>query len=255
MSLPSFSLDHKVAFVTGAASGIGRRIAIGLAEAGADVGCFDLPTSDLSGVVLAITATGRRAIPCIGDVTRQEDLEGAVAALQRDLGPLQLAVNSAGIANGGAAETMPLSQWQKVMDVNLTGTFLSCQVEGRALLQNGGGAIVNIASISGRIANRGLMQAHYNASKAGVAHLTRSLAMEWVGRGVRVNSISPGYTATPMNLRPDVAEQARRFEADTPMGRMARVDEMVGPAVFLLSEASSFCTGLDLLVDGGITCW
>jgi NAD(P)-dependent dehydrogenase (short-subunit alcohol dehydrogenase family) len=114
---------------------------------------------------------------------------------------------------------------------------------------------VNIASISGRIANRGLMQAHYNASKAGVAHLTRSLAMEWVGRGVRVNSISPGYTATPMNLRPDVAEQARRFEADTPMGRMARVDEMVGPAVFLLSEASSFCTGLDLLVDGGITCW
>jgi NAD(P)-dependent dehydrogenase (short-subunit alcohol dehydrogenase family) len=255
MSLPSFSLEHKVAFVTGAASGIGRRIAIGLAEAGADVGCFDLPTSDLSGVVSAIAATGRRGIACPGDVTSQDILLRSVEAVERDLGPLNVAVNCAGIANGGAAETMPLSQWQKVMDVNLTGTFLSCQAEGRAMLRNGGGAIVNIASISGRIVNRGLMQAHYNASKAGVAHLTRSLAMEWIGRGVRVNSISPGYTATPMNLRPDMTEQARRFEADTPLGRMASVDEMVGPAIFLLSEAGSFCTGLDMFVDGGITCW
>ena len=253
--MPSFSLDQRVAFVTGAASGIGRRIAIGLAEAGADVGCFDLPTSDLSGVVSAISAMGRRAIACPGDVTRQEDLEAAVAAVE----PRSGASEAGGQLRrdrqwraGGDDAAQPVA---KVIDVNLTGVFLSCQVEGRALLRNGGGAIVNIASISGTIANRGLMQAHYNASKAGVAHLTRSLALEWVGRGIRVNSISPGYTATPMNLRPDVAEQVRQFEGDTPMGRMASVDEMVGPAVFLLSEASSFCTGLDLLVDGGITRW
>ena len=123
------------------------------------------------------------------------------------------------------------------------------------MLGHGRGSIVNIASMSGTIVNRGLSQAHYNASKAAVAHLTRSLAMEWAGRGVRVNAISPGYTATPMNLRPEVAEQVQKFEADTPLGRMATVDELVGPAVFFLSDASSFCTGVDLLVDGGFACW
>jgi NAD(P)-dependent dehydrogenase (short-subunit alcohol dehydrogenase family) len=255
MSRQLFSLDGRVAFVTGAASGIGRRIALGLAEAGADVGCFDLPTGDLAGIVSEIEAAGRRAVACIGDVTRLEDLRAAVAQVERSLGPLRLAVNSAGIANGAPAETMELDQWQKVIDVNLTGTFFSCQVEAGAMLRNGGGAIVNIASISGTIANRGLAQAHYNASKAAVRHFSKSVAMEWVDRGIRVNSISPGYTATPMNLRPDVAEQVKRFEADTPMGRMATVDEMVGPAVFLLSDAASFCTGVDLLVDGGLTCW
>jgi NAD(P)-dependent dehydrogenase (short-subunit alcohol dehydrogenase family) len=123
------------------------------------------------------------------------------------------------------------------------------------MLPRGRGAIVNIASMSGTIVNRGLLQAHYNTSKAGVIHLSKSLAMEWVDRGVRVNVISPGYTATPMNLRPEVAEQRKIFERETPMGRMATVDEMVGPAVFLLSRAASFVTGVDLLVDGGFECW
>jgi NAD(P)-dependent dehydrogenase (short-subunit alcohol dehydrogenase family) len=150
---------------------------------------------------------------------------------------------------------MDLAQWQRVIDVNLTGVFLSCQAEARAMLGQGRGAIVNIASMSGTIVNRGLLQAHYNASKAAVAHLTKSLAMEWAGRGVRVNAISPGYTATPMNSRPEVADQVRQFEADTPLGRMASVGELVGPTVFLLSDAASFCTGVDLLVDGGFTCW
>jgi NAD(P)-dependent dehydrogenase (short-subunit alcohol dehydrogenase family) len=150
---------------------------------------------------------------------------------------------------------MPLEQFQKVLDVNVTGVFLSAQAESRALLRNGGGAVVNIASMSGTIVNRDLLQVHYNASKAAVIHMSKSLAMEWAGRGVRVNSISPGYTATPMNLRPEVAEQVKRFEADTPLGRMATPEEMVGPTVFLLSEAASFCTGVDLIVDGGFVCW
>jgi NAD(P)-dependent dehydrogenase (short-subunit alcohol dehydrogenase family) len=137
----------------------------------------------------------------------------------------------------------------------LNGVFLCCQAEGRALLRNGGGAVVNIASMSGVIVNRDLLQVHYNASKAAVIHLSKSLAMEWAGRGIRVNSISPGYTATPMNTRPEVAEQVKRFEADTPLGRMASPTELVGPAVFLLSEAASFCTGVDLIVDGGFVCW
>lgn len=150
---------------------------------------------------------------------------------------------------------MALDQWQTMIDVNLTGLFLSCQAEANAMLRHGRGSIVNIASMSGQIVNRGLNQVHYNTSKAGVIHLTRSLAMEWVDRGIRVNSISPGYTATPMNSRPEMAHQTRLFEEQTPMGRMASVDEMIGPAIFLASDASSYCTGIDLLVDGGFCCW
>jgi NAD(P)-dependent dehydrogenase (short-subunit alcohol dehydrogenase family) len=255
MALPDFRLDHRTALVTGAASGIGRAIAIGIAESGANVACFDLPGPGLDQVCEQIQAAGVRAIPVPGDVTDAGSTVDAVRHAQSSLGALTLAVNSAGIANAAPAETMSREQWQRVIDVNVTGVFLSCQAEGRAMLDNGGGAIVNIASMSGTIVNRGLRQAHYNAAKAGVIHLSRSLAMEWCARGVRVNSISPGYTATPMNTRPEVAEQVRQFEADTPLGRMATVDELVGPAIFLLSAASSFCTGVDLLVDGGFTCW
>jgi NAD(P)-dependent dehydrogenase (short-subunit alcohol dehydrogenase family) len=255
MSLESFSLADRVALVTGASSGIGRALAVGLAEAGADVGCLDLEGSDLDGAVAEIEAAGRRGVAVPADVTDATALESAVATIEQQLGPLRLAINSAGIANAAPAEDMQQSQWEKVIDVNLNGLFLSCQAEGRALLRNGGGALVNIASMSGTIVNRGLLQAHYNASKAAVIHLSKSLAMEWAERGIRVNSISPGYTATPMNRRPEVAEQVKQFEADTPLGRMATVDELVGPAVFLLSDAASFCTGVDLIVDGGFVCW
>ena len=255
MTLPNFRLDGKTALVTGAASGIGRAIAMGIAASGARVACFDRPGPALEKAADDARAAGAEAIAVAGDVTDARRLAEAVARTEDELGPLTLAVNSAGIANAAPAEEMSAQQWQHVIDVNLTGVFLSCQAEGRAMLANGTGSIVNIASMSGTIVNRGLLQAHYNASKASVIHLSRSLAMEWSARGLRVNSISPGYTATPMNTRPEVAEQVRRFEADTPLGRMADPEEMVGPAVFLLSPASSFCTGVNLIVDGGFTCW
>jgi NAD(P)-dependent dehydrogenase (short-subunit alcohol dehydrogenase family) len=251
-----FRLDGQTALVTGAGSGIGQRLAVGLAEAGAAVACFDLPGSaGLAETVRRIEAAGARSLSLPGDVTSAGDLATAVARIEAQLGELSVALNCAGIANAAPAETMPQQQWQRMLDINLTGIFLSCQAEAAVMLPRKSGAIVNIASMSGSIVNRGLLQAHYNASKAAVIHLTKSLAMEWCERGVRVNAISPGYTATPMNTRPEVADARKQFEADTPMGRMASVDELVGPAVFLVTRASSFCTGVDLLVDGGFVCW
>ena len=165
---------------------------------------------------------------------------------------MDILVNSAGIIRRQTEYKLDI--FQRVIDVNLTGTMRMC-IACRPLLAKSGGSIVNIASMSGIIVNRGIQQIHYNTSKAGVIHLTKSLAMEWCDRGIRVNSISPGYTLTPMNARHEVAEQRKQFEADTPLGRMATVDELVGPAVFLLSGAASFCTGVDLVVDGGFVCW
>lgn len=251
-----FDLAGQVAFVTGAGSGIGQRIAMGLAQCGADVALLDRRSDDgLATTAAFIAACGRRSIRIVADVTDGEGLKAAVAQTEADLGPLSLAVNAAGIANANPAEEMLESQFQTMMDINLKGVFLSCQAQAQAMLRHGRGAIVNIASMSGVIVNRGLMQCHYNASKAGVIHMSKSMAMEWVGRGVRVNTISPGYTATPMNTRPEMVHQTRLFEEQTPMQRMAGVDEMVGPAVFLLSDAASFVTGVDLLVDGGFCCW
>lgn len=251
-----FDLSGRVAFVTGAGSGIGQRIALGFAQCGADVACLDRrEDGGLSETVGLIEKAGRKAIAIAADVTSRAALDEAVARTERELGPLRIALNAAGIANANPAEAMDEEQYQTLMDINMKGVFFSCQAEANAMLKHGQGSIINIASMSGVIVNRGLEQVHYNASKAGVIHMSKSMAMEWVGRGIRVNSISPGYTATPMNTRPEMVHQTREFESQTPMGRMASVDEMVGPAVFLASDASSYCTGVDLLVDGGFCCW
>jgi NAD(P)-dependent dehydrogenase (short-subunit alcohol dehydrogenase family) len=252
-----FSLLSEVAFVTGAASGIGQAIAVGLAEAGADVALFDLEQQGegLEATHAAIHALGRKAIVVPGSVTEEADLTAAVARTEAELGALGIAVNAAGIASAVPAEEMDLKDWRRMIDIDLTGVFLSCKVEGRAMLKRKRGAIVNVASMSGSIVNRGLTQAHYNSAKAGVIHLSKSLAMEWVDRGIRVNSLSPGYTLSPMNRRPEVAEHLKVFASETPMARIATVDEMVGPTVFLVSQAASFVTGHDLLVDGGFTAW
>lgn len=206
-------------------------------------------------MIAEVESAGGRALAVEADVTSPDDMTEAVARIERDLGDLSLAVNAAGIANASPAEDMPLAQWQKVYDIDVTGVFLSCQAEGRAMLAHGRGSIVNIASMSGTIVNRGLNQVHYNSAKAAVQHLSKSLAMEWATRGVRVNSVSPGYTATPMNLRPEMVDHMAVFASETPMQRVAEPHEIAGPTVFLLSGAASFVTGTDLLVDGGFCAW
>jgi len=255
MTTPSFRLDGATALVTGAGSGIGARIALGLAEFGARVGCVDVSTDGLDATVDSIEQAGGKGVAVQADVTSAEELESAVKQAEGAFGPLTAALNCAGIHSNAPAEEMSRDVWQSVVETNLTGVFLSCQAEGRAMLRNGGGSIVNIGSISGTIANRGLQQVHYNSAKAGVMHLSRSLALEWADRGIRVNVLSPGYTATPMAKHPDVWEHVKHYVNDIPLGRMAETDELVGPAVFLLSDASSYCTGIEVLVDGGACAW
>lgn len=255
MAMPDFRLDGYVVLVTGAASGIGAGVARGLADSGAAVACVDVLASGLEDTVSAITGSGSRAIAITADVRDSASMDEAVARTERELGPLSGAVNCAGVHENAPAEGMSLPQWQRVVETNLTGVFICCQAEGRAMLRNGGGSIVNIGSVSAHICNRGLPQVHYNAAKAGVAHLSRSLALEWATRNIRVNVISPGYTATPMARKPEVWEQVKHLVNDIPMGRMCEVDELVGPAVFFLSTASSYCTGADLVVDGGAIRW
>lgn len=255
MSFLNSSIVGDVALVTGAASGIGQAIAVALAEAGARVGCADLPSSTMEETLGLVAEVGGEGRAIAWDVTQPEDANRAVLEVEDAFGPLKLAVNAAGIANADPATEMSLEQWQRMYDVDATGVFLACQAEGRAMLRHGRGSIVNIASMSGTIANRGLTQVHYNSAKAAVIHLTRSLAVEWIRGGVRVNSISPGYTWTPMNKRPEVAEQVVEFAESTPIGRLAEPVEIAGPTLFLLSPAASFVTGVDLLVDGGFCCW
>jgi NAD(P)-dependent dehydrogenase (short-subunit alcohol dehydrogenase family) len=255
MAPVNFSLDGEVALVTGAASGIGKAIAEAIAASGASVGLVDLTEQASADTAEAISAAGGRCLSIAADVTQLAQLRAAAEQTEAAFGPLSLAANSAGIADAAPAEAMPLDQWQQVYDVDVTGVFLSCQAEAEAMLRHGHGSIVNISSMSGTIVNRGLQQVHYNSAKAAVSHLTRSLAVEWVDRGVRVNAVSPGYTATPMSTRPEMAHLVEKFSQDVPMGRYAEPEEIAGPVVFLLSPAASYCTGADLLVDGGFTCW
>jgi NAD(P)-dependent dehydrogenase (short-subunit alcohol dehydrogenase family) len=257
MAARMFELEGMTALVTGAGSGIGAAIAAGLASSGVNVGCLDVSKGGLERTLARIrmsTASGE-AMCLMASVAEPGAVTDAVQRLESRFGPLQLAVNCAGIAGTGPAETMPADAWQRLININLTGTFLSCQAEARAMLRTGGGSIVNIGSISGTIANRGLKQAHYNAAKAALRHMSRTLALEWADRGVRVNVLSPGYVKTPLAKAVETSRTLEQFIDDIPMSRMAEPAEMVGPAIFLLSQAASYCTAMELLADGGMVAW
>ena len=257
MYLEKFRLAGKTAVVTGGGQGIGLASVEALAEAGAKVVIADRDA--------AIAAQGQASLKAKGysveivdmDVTKSAQVALVAAQLVKRFGKVDILVNNAGIARSETpAETVADEHWLNVIDVNLNGTFWCCRAFGKHMLKAKAGNIVNIGSMSGFIVNKPQEQSYYNASKAAVHHLTKSLAAEWGARGVRVNAVAPTYIETPLNAF--VKNSPLMYDAwigGTPMARMGQVDEIASVVLFLASEAASLMTGSIVLVDGGYTCW
>jgi NAD(P)-dependent dehydrogenase (short-subunit alcohol dehydrogenase family) len=248
--LETFSLAGKTALVTGAGRGIGRQLALVFAQAGADVAVNSRTETELGAVAEEIRALGRRAVVVRGDVSTATAAAAAVEAATAGLGQLDVLLNAAGIAVRVPAEDTTEEQFDRVVDTNLKGTYFACQAAGRHMLARGTGSIVNIGSLT---TSFGLpLRSVYAATKGAVGQLTKTLAVEWAARGVRVNAIAPGWIHTPLT-QPlvDNPEVTRWIVGRTPMGRWGRPEDLAGAAVYLASDASAFMTGQILYVDGG----
>jgi NAD(P)-dependent dehydrogenase (short-subunit alcohol dehydrogenase family) len=244
-----FDLSGRTAVVAGGTSGIGRTLALGLADAGADVVVVGRRENAVHDVAAAIEARGRRTLRLTADVTSRESLDRVHNACLDAFGRVDILVAAAGVSSRIATLEMDEAEWRRVLDTNLTGTLFACQVFGGGMVARKSGRIVNVASLSSFV---GFHQvAAYTASKSGVAGLTRALAVEWAPHGVTVNAIAPGVFVTDLNRRMLGSARGEEILVRTPMRRFGEVEELVGATVFLASDAASFVTGQLLVVDGG----
>lgn len=249
MASSSFDLSGKVAVILGGTSGLGKALALGLAEAGADVVASSRRETEVDATAREIEATGRRTLRVCSDVTDRASLERLQTSCET-LGPVAILVNCAGITKRTPTLDVSEEEWAKILDCNLTGTLRACQVFGRGMLARNYGRIINIASLSSYVAFYEV--AAYGVSKAGVAALTKSLAVEWGKSGVRVNAIAPGVFPTALNQKLlDGTARGQELKMRTPMGRFGEASELVGACVFLASDAAGFVNGEVLTVDGG----
>lgn len=250
-------LDGKRGYVTGGARGIGKCTATAFAEAGADVAIVDIDYEEAVKTAGEIAEkTGRKVMAVRCDCTVPEQVDEMIRTVVTELGGLEFCHNNAGICINAPAEEMTYEQWLKVMNINLNGVFLTDIAAGKYMLEHGGGSIINTASMSAHIVNVPQPQCAYNASKAGVIQLTKSLAIEWAKRGVRVNSISPGYIGTDLVLSSKtLIPLIEKWNAMAPMGRLGKPEELQSICVYLAGDTSSFTTGSDFIVDGAFTCF
>ena len=245
-----FDLSGKAAVVIGGTTGIGRALSLGLADAGADVVASSRRIEQVDQIASAIEAKGQRTLRIESDVKNRASLLALRSAVLAEFGAVDILINCAGMIKRKPTLSLQEEEWSEILDTNLTGTLRACQVFGEPMLQRGAGRIINIASLSSFV---GLFEvAAYGASKAAIASLTRSLAVEWSKHGVLVNAIAPGVFRTDINAHLlDHTERGQEFLMRTPMGRFGETVELVGLAVYLASAASSFTTGQIIAVDGG----
>lgn len=248
-----FGLDGKVAVVTGGGRGIGQVIACGLAKAGAEV--VVISRSGAEETVRMIEKDGGKSYDLRADVTDEPQVEQALATILERSGTIDILFNNAGICMHQSTMEATVEEFRQVVDTNLTGEFIMARAVGRIMIERGiKGSIINMASMSGTIVNIPQWQCSYNASKAGVIHLTKSLAVEWAQYGIRVNSLSPGYIATPMSVDLSPQELIDAWIPLMPLGRMGKPEELIPPVLYLASDASGYTTGSDLIVDGAYSC-